>query len=112
MCYPVKPADDRETSGCVWEMNNLYDALAAYVAVLSRSAQQSHRAEDRPVYTRHLAVAAQFFLAVHGGRIEELRSLVASERHAYGWGYLSNEEGAAAEKAFDDFARIVETDMA
>jgi hypothetical protein len=89
-------------------MSELLDALATYVAVLSHSAQATHRAEDRHVYAQHLAAAARFFLAVHAGRVEELRSLVASERHAYGWGYLSDAEGAAAEKAFDDFAKFVE----
>ena len=89
-------------------MSNLFDALAAYIEVLSRSAQQTHRTEDRPVYDRHLATAAQFFLAAHGGRMEELRSLVANERLKFGRGYLSDDEGAAAEKAFDDFANIVE----
>jgi hypothetical protein len=47
-------------------------------------------------------------VAVHAGRIDELRELVAGERHSYGWGYLSYAEGAAAEKAFHQFATIVE----
>ncbi len=78
-------------------MSELLDALAKYVAVLNRSAQETHRAEDRGTYTQHLAAAAQFFVAAHAGRVEELRALVASERHAYGWGYLSHAEGSAAE---------------
>jgi hypothetical protein len=90
-------------------MSELLDALARYVDVLSRSAQESNRAEDRHTYTQHLAAAARFFMAAHAGRTEELRALVASERRAYGWGYLSYAEGAAAEKAFDDFAKVVET---
>jgi hypothetical protein len=89
-------------------MTELLDALAKYVAVLNHSAQQTHRAEDRQSYTLHLATAAQFFVAAHAGRVEELRALVARERHAYGWGYLSYDEGAAAEKAFDEFAKVVE----
>jgi hypothetical protein len=89
-------------------MSDILDALAKYVAVLDMSARQTHRAEDRPSYTQHLAAAAQFFGAAHAGRLEELRGLVASERHAYGWGYLSDAEGSAAEKAFDDFAKLVE----
>ncbi|TAK42934.1 MAG: hypothetical protein EPO27_15945 [Betaproteobacteria bacterium] len=90
-------------------MSELLDALATYIATLSHSAKETHRAEDRHVYAQHLAAAAQFFVAVHAGRVEELRALVASEQHAYGWGYLSNAEGAAAEKAFADFAKFVET---
>lgn len=89
-------------------MNELFDALAKYVEVLYRSAHETHRAEDRHTYTQHLAAAARFFVAAHAGRLEELRALVASERHTYGWGYLSHAEGAAAEKAFDEFAKVVE----
>ena len=90
-------------------MGDLLDALSTYVSVLARSARETHRAEDRQTYTRHLAAAAQLFVAIHSGRIDDLRALVASERHAYGWGYLSDAEGAAAEGAFDEFARRVET---
>ena len=90
-------------------MSELLDALAKYVIVLNRSAQETHRAEDRQSYTRHMAAAAELFVAAHAGRLEELRELVASERHAYGWGYLSYDEGDAAEKAFDEFAKVVET---
>jgi hypothetical protein len=89
-------------------MSDILDGLAKYVAVLQMASRQTHRAEDRPSYTKHLAAAAQFFEAAHTGHLEELRSLVASERHAYGWGYLSDAAGSAAERAFDDFAKLVE----
>jgi hypothetical protein len=89
-------------------VNQLLEALAIYVTVLNRSAKECHRAEDREAYTRHLAAAAELFLAAHAGRIEELRELVAGERHAYGWGYLSHAEGIAAENAFHKFAKLVE----
>lgn len=87
-------------------MSELLDALAKYVIVLNRSAQETHRAEDRQSYTQHMAAAAALFVAAHTGRLEELRELVASERHAYGWGYLSYAEGDAAEKAFARAALI------
>lgn len=89
-------------------MDDLLDALSRYVSVLARSAQQTHRAEDRQTYTQHLAAAAAMFVAVHSDRIDDLRALVASERHSYGWGYLSDAEGSAAERAFDEFARKIE----
>ena len=89
-------------------MSELLDALATYVEVLNRSARETRRADDRHTYTQHLAAAAQIFVAAHAGRMEELRALVATERHAYGWGYLSDAEGEAAEKAFDGFAKIIE----
>jgi len=90
-------------------MGDLLDPLSKHVSVLARSARETHRAEDRQTYTCHLAAAAQLFVAIHSGRIHDVRALVASERHAYGWGYLSDAEGAAAEGAFEEFARRVET---
>ncbi|HWM41859.1 MAG TPA: hypothetical protein VNP36_05415 [Burkholderiales bacterium] len=89
-------------------MSTLLDNLAKYVSALDRSAQGTHRAEDRLTYTQHLAAAARIFAAAHAGRTSELQALVASERHAYGWGYLSDAEGSTAEKAFDEFAKTVE----
>ena len=89
-------------------MIDLLDALATYVSVLVRAASETHRAEDRHSYTQHMAAAAEIFVAVHAGRIADLRALVAGERHAYGWGYLSYAEGTAAENAFHQFAKIVE----
>jgi hypothetical protein len=89
-------------------MTALLDTLAKYVSALDQSARGTHRAEDRLAYTRHLAAAAQFFVAAHAGRIADLQALVASERHAFGWGHLSDAEGSAAEKAFDDFAKVLE----
>jgi hypothetical protein len=34
---------------------------------------------------------------------------VSLERHTYGTGFLSGDEGSAAESAFDTFAKLVET---
>jgi len=89
-------------------MGELLDALSKYVSVLAKSAHETHRAEDRQTYTQHLAEAAQIFVAVHSDHIDDLRALVASERHSYGWGYLSDAEGSSAERAFDEFAKKIE----
>jgi hypothetical protein len=42
--------------------------------------------------------------------LEGLRQLVASERRCYGWSFLSGPPGEAAETAFDQFAKLVESD--
>lgn len=39
---------------------------------------------------------------------EALPALVASERRAYGWSYLSGEEGERVECAFNTLATLVE----
>jgi hypothetical protein len=39
---------------------------------------------------------------------EGLKSVVSSESRAFGWNYLSDTEGAAAEKAFSRFSALAE----
>lgn len=89
-------------------MATLINALAQYIEVLSRSAQATTRAEDRSTYTSHLAAAAEIFVCLHSGRLSEAKILVSDQRRAYGWGYLSGDEGSAATTAFDRFASMVE----
>lgn len=90
-------------------MKKLLDALATYIGVLAHSAQVTKRAEDRVTYTRHLAAAAQIFVCLHSEQLSEAKEMVRSQRHGFGWGYLSGEEGAAAEAAFDRFATMIES---
>jgi hypothetical protein len=48
------------------------------------------------------------FAAVHIGAFDDLRRLVDEERHSYGWGFLSGDEGNRAEAAFAAFAESVD----
>ncbi len=90
-------------------MQDIEDALARYIEVLSTSRSRTTTANDRHVYTEHLAAAALMFASFHtASPIATLKKHVADERRAYGWGFLSGEEGSAAEKAFDEFAKLVE----
>jgi hypothetical protein len=82
--------------------------LAAYIAALAKSADETTRAEDRSAYAQHLAAAARMFLAAHTGQTAELAVLVATERTAYGRSYLSGPAGDAAEQAFAQFAKRVD----
>jgi hypothetical protein len=87
----------------------LADALAVYIAVLARSADQTHYAEDRSRYEKHMAAAARMFSAMHlDSSRQELKRIVKEERHSYGWSFLSGTEGADAESAFTVFAAKVE----
>ena len=90
-------------------MATLIDELALYVEILSRSAHATTRAEDRNTYTSHLAAAAEIFACLHSGRLSEAKEIVSHQRHAYGWGYLSGDEGSEATTAFDRFASMVES---
>ena len=89
-----------------------YGVLATYIKVLSESADATHHAEDRPTYQLHLAAAARMFAAFHGGAFDDLRRLVDEERHIYGWGFLSGDEGNRAEAAFAAFAESVDCGLA
>jgi hypothetical protein len=39
---------------------------------------------------------------------EGLKSVVSSERRAFGWNYLGDTEGTASEKAFSRFSALAE----
>jgi hypothetical protein len=84
------------------------DKLAKYIDALDHGASATTYAGDRPAFESHLARSALMFLAIHRKDDTCLRRIVAQERHAYGWSFLSGEEGAAVEAAFDAFASIVE----
>jgi hypothetical protein len=88
-------------------MTDLLTALANYIQVLAEASEQTSRAEDRRRYTDRLAASARMFVAAHQNS-EALQTLVADERRAYGRSYLSDEAGARTERAFDEFAAIVD----
>lgn len=85
-------------------MHSELDALTTYVSELVRCADATTRAEDRAVYTAHLAAAARLFALASSGRSDEFTALLQAERRAYGWGYLSGQCGRDAEAAFARFA--------
>jgi hypothetical protein len=75
------------------------DALSEYVGVLEKGAATTTRAEDRPRYRDHLAQAARIFSAVTISEPDwtKVRDIVQDEERAFGWSYLSDDVGAAAE---------------
>ena len=81
--------------------------LANYASLLSASAAQTTRSEDRDSYRHHLAAVAEMLGALGRSDTSELQRLVESERHSFGWGYLSGDAGSKAEKAFAEFDRSV-----
>ncbi len=90
-------------------MDQLLKALAQYIATLDKSSKETTRAEDRGRYEQHLAASARMFEAVQRRALDELKELIASERRAFGWAYLSGPEGEAAESAFNNFAKHVDS---
>jgi hypothetical protein len=84
-------------------MPDLFGELADYISALQRGAANTTRAEERPVYTRRLAAAAEMFVALHRGDHAELKRLIDQEEHSVGWGYLEGNDGAAADSTFAAF---------
>jgi hypothetical protein len=88
---------------------DLEDALAAYIIVLAESAASTHRAEDRPQYEKHLAVAARMYAALRSdATLQTLRALINTEIRAYGWSFLSDDEGRRVEAAWGAFVAEVD----
>lgn len=88
---------------------DLSAALEGYASVLCTSADTCSRTEDRPLYEKHLAATARMFPALRRDRsLREIKTIVAEERHGYGWPYLSDECGSRAETAFARFAEILD----
>jgi hypothetical protein len=94
-----------------WIVEKYKDALADYISTLEKSMNETTRAEDRSQYQKHLATAALMYVAIAKERsIQRLRELESSERHSYGWHYLSGPAGEATEASFNTFAEKVEAD--
>jgi len=86
------------------------ESLAQYVGALLESADTTHRSENRPRYERHLAQAARMFYAIRRDpALVQLSAVVAEERRAFGWSFLSGDDGARVEHEFNAFAQAVET---
>lgn len=86
-------------------MEDLLDALATYVEVLSSSAEGTRRAEDRTRYSQHLAAAARMFAAIRRDpSLHGLYRLIGEEEASFGRDFLSGDEGSTAETAFVTFA--------
>ena len=91
-------------------MNKVVDALARYIGILSHCAEKTSIANDRPTYQQHLAAAAVMLAGIREDpSLAKLRSQVAEERRAYGWGHLSGDLGSEAERAFDEFVTSIES---
>lgn len=106
---PVRwPPSGKALDGRVVAGSSIEVDLAAYIAVLGSGAEQTSRAEDRTTYRQHLAAAALMFASLHRGDLKGFKALLASERCAYGWGFLAGDCGAAAEAAWTRFAELAE----
>jgi len=89
-------------------MPEIQEALAKYVQALEKGSAATQNANDRPLFLGHLAAAAGMFADLHRGDMTALARRVVEERRSFGWSFLAGDSGAAAEKAFDEFAKSVE----
>ena len=82
-------------------------ALIRYVQALEKGAAGTHAANDRPLFTARLAAAAGIFADLQLGEFAAVKRRVAEEQLALGRSYLSGDGGGIAEKAFNEFAKLV-----
>ena len=77
----------------------IMESLAQYVGALLESTDTTNRSEDRPRYERHLAQSARMFYAIRRDpALDHLAALVAEERRAFGWSFLSGDERARVDR--------------
>jgi hypothetical protein len=84
-----------------------HDLFAAYLTVLSQSAELVRDTGEHPEYERHLAEATRMAAALESGDLDELRRLITNERRHYGWSFLRGPAGDRTESAFTSFAEAV-----
>jgi hypothetical protein len=65
-------------------------------------------ASERQLYALHVKAADDLGQALAQGSFNDILRIVASERRAFGWSFLSGSHGAAAESAFTSLATELE----
>jgi hypothetical protein len=86
-------------------MHDVMAALAEYVNTLETCLERTHQAEDRTMYLRHLAAAAQMFAAAQRSDVRKLEALLSEEKRQFGWSFLTGDGGQQAEAAFVELER-------
>ena len=90
-------------------MKPLQRALSASGRALREGEARCSDAADRARYTQHLSAAALMFAELlGGGGRPALEKLVQDERKAFAASPLPGDEGEGVEKAFREFAAVVE----
>jgi len=75
--------------------------VASYIRVLASALDETSRAEDRTMLTKHLAEAARLVALIDEGADHfAIQRWLDSEEHGYGWSYLPGSHGESAEAAF------------
>lgn len=83
--------------------------IAEYRATLQAS-EPLAQPEERHLYAHHLQELSQICtLLSAGASSSSIAAVVASERRAFGWSFLSGEHGARVERAFHLLASALET---
>jgi hypothetical protein len=75
-------------------MNQVFEKLTDYTLALKAALDSTNEANERPVLTKHLAVAAEIYATLHQfGDVESARKIVEGEIRHHGWSFMSGTEG-------------------
>jgi hypothetical protein len=82
--------------------------LADYIICLSESLENTHHANDRPIYEKYLAEAAVLLALVErGANIEELKRRVEIHERLWSQTWLVDEERLAVSEAWGKFKGLL-----
>jgi len=69
-------------------MNEVLTKLNDYVLLLSEAQKKDNYANNRPMFTKRLAAAAEMYANLHkNNKIAAIHELVKQEMRAHGWSY-------------------------
>ena len=75
-------------------MNQIFDRLTEYTLALKAALDSTCEANERPVLTKHLAVAAEIYASLHqSGDVDSARIIAEGEIRHHGWSFISAAEG-------------------
>jgi hypothetical protein len=86
-------------------------ALVEYVDALGHALDSTTNASDHPLYVKHLAEAARLVSIIAVDDQARLHEWIGNEERAYGWSYLSGDEGDAVERAFVDLVAVLRPEV-
>jgi hypothetical protein len=85
-------------------MEEITNKLADYILVLSEALEKDNYANNRPMYTKHLAAGAVMLALLQKNKnLAEIVDLVKQENRNYGWSYIKGPYGEIIGTAWEEF---------
>ncbi len=75
-------------------MDEIFSKLTDYTLALKEGLAVTTQANERPLLTARLAMAAEMYALLHShGKVSAISDIVKSEVRAHGWSFISGNEG-------------------